>query len=84
MTGYGDLNQTRTAVVNDYRRKANFEMVVAKSDRYLSSTVQDKYLTRAIQQHKAQNTILVLNKADVNPATIHFVEFGTNIKYSQY
>lgn len=78
MTGYGDLNQTRTAVVNDYRRKANFEMVVAKSDRYLSSTTQDRYLTRAIQQHKAQNTILVLNKADVNPTTIPFVNSRTN------
>lgn len=65
ITGYGDLNQTRTAVVNDYRRRANFEMVVAKSDRYLSSTVQDRYLTRAIRQHEAKNTILVLNKADV-------------------
>ncbi|KAJ8106416.1 hypothetical protein OPT61_g9549 [Boeremia exigua] len=61
---YGDLNQTRTAVVNEYRRKANFEMVVAKSDRFSSSTAQDRYLTRAIRQHEARNTILVLNKAD--------------------
>lgn len=52
--------------MNEFRREANFEMVVAKSERYLSSTIQDRYLTRAIRQHEGKNTILVLNKADVS------------------
>ena len=78
MLGYGDLNQTRTAVVNEYRRKANFEIVVAKSDRYLSKTDEDRFLHRAIRQHEAKNVFLVLNKTDVSLAslTYHSAEFN--------
>ncbi|KAF3041863.1 hypothetical protein E8E12_001591 [Didymella heteroderae] len=64
LPGYGDLNQTRSAVVNEYRRKANFEMIVAKSDRYLTKTDEDRFLHRAIRHHEAKNVFLVLNKAD--------------------
>ncbi|KAJ4337685.1 hypothetical protein N0V95_008266 [Ascochyta clinopodiicola] len=66
LPGYGDLNQTRTAVVNEYRRLANFEIVVAKSDRYLSKTDEDRFLNRAVRHHEAKNVFLVLNKADVS------------------
>ncbi|KAF3052346.1 hypothetical protein E8E11_010428 [Didymella keratinophila] len=58
LPGYGDLNQTRTAVVNEYRRKANFEIVVAKSDRYLSKTDEVRFLHRAIRHHEANNVFL--------------------------
>ncbi|KAF9693297.1 hypothetical protein EKO04_008861 [Ascochyta lentis] len=65
LPGYGDLNQTRAAIVNEYRRVADFEMVVAKSDRYLSKTDEDRYLSRATRCHGASNVFLVLNKADI-------------------
>lgn len=54
--------------MNEFRRKANFEIVVAKSDRYLSKTDEDRFLHRAIRQHEAKNVFLVLNKADVSLA----------------
>ncbi|KAH6629558.1 hypothetical protein C7974DRAFT_376384 [Boeremia exigua] len=64
LPGYGDMNQTRTAVVNEFRSKAHFEMIVAKSDRYLSKTDEDRFLDRAVRHHGARNVFLVLNKAD--------------------
>jgi predicted GTPase len=41
-------------------------MIVAKSDRYLSKTDEDRFLHRAIRYHGAKNVFLVLNKADVS------------------
>ena len=48
-------------------------MVVAKSDRYLSKTDEDRFLHRAIRHHKAKNVFLVLNKADVSPASLYVI-----------
>ena len=56
--------------MNEYRRKANFEIVVAKSDRYLSKTDEDRFLHRAIRQHEAKNVFLVLNQVDVSLALL--------------
>lgn len=52
--------------MNEYRRKANFEIVVAKSDCYLSKTDELRFLNNAVRQHDAENVFLVLNKADVS------------------
>lgn len=51
--------------MNEYRRKANFEMVVSRADRYLSKTDEDRFIARAIKQHDGKNVFLVLNKIDV-------------------
>lgn len=66
ITGDGDLNQIRKAVINEYRRQADFELIVADSCRYSTSEDAEDYLRRAVQQHGSANTVLVLNKIDVS------------------
>lgn len=46
---------------------ANFEIIVANSERYLTKTDEDRYLMRAIRHHGPKNVFLVLNKIDVSP-----------------
>lgn len=55
--------------MNQFRRMANFEIVVANSDRYLTKTDEDRYLTRAIRNQGAENVFLVLNKIDVSSSS---------------
>ena len=53
--------------MNQFRRMANFEIIVANSKRYLTKTDEDRYLMRAIRHHGPKNVFLVLNKIDVSP-----------------
>ncbi|KAF3052338.1 hypothetical protein E8E11_010010 [Didymella keratinophila] len=58
LPGDGDLNQIRKAVINEYRRQADFEPVVADPCRYSTNEGADDYLRRAVQQHGSANTAL--------------------------
>ncbi|KAF3041871.1 hypothetical protein E8E12_002658 [Didymella heteroderae] len=64
LSGDGDLNQIRKAVINEFRCHADFELVVADPCHYPTSEGADDYLRRAVQQHGSINTVLVLNKID--------------------
>ncbi|KAF2741220.1 hypothetical protein EJ04DRAFT_547621 [Polyplosphaeria fusca] len=64
LPGLGDLNQSRTAATNAIRRKADFEIIVAKSDRVTTEEVVHQQIKQSIKQHGAKNTILVLTKID--------------------
>lgn len=64
--GLGDLNQSRTAATNSIRRKANMEIIVAKSDRVMTEEVVDAQIKQSIRAHGAKNTVLVLTKIDVS------------------
>jgi hypothetical protein len=63
--GLGDLNQSRTAATNAIRRKADFEIIVAKSERVATDEAVHRQVRRSIKAHGAKNTILVLTKIDV-------------------
>ncbi|KAJ4989677.1 hypothetical protein SVAN01_04894 [Stagonosporopsis vannaccii] len=86
LPGYGDLNQTRTAVVNQFRRTADFEMIVANSERYLTKSDEEFYLSRAIQQRGAENVFLVLNKIDIGRSCLSMpdVEVRQKLKKRDY
>ncbi|KAF2643057.1 hypothetical protein P280DRAFT_467149 [Massarina eburnea CBS 473.64] len=64
LPGLGDLNQSRTAATNAIRRKAGFEIIVAKSERVTTEEVVDQQIQQSIKAHGAKNTILVLTKID--------------------
>jgi hypothetical protein len=66
-SGYGDTSQLREVVINDFRRKADFEMVIAPFSRLNTSVLQERYINRSIHLKGANRTILVLNKSDVSP-----------------
>jgi len=61
------LNQIRKAVIDDYRRQADIELVVAEACRYSTKEGAGDYLRRTCQQHGQTNVVLVLNKIDVSP-----------------
>ncbi|KAF2127584.1 hypothetical protein P153DRAFT_358456 [Dothidotthia symphoricarpi CBS 119687] len=65
LPGYGDSSQLRDTVINDYRWKADFEMVVTPISRIRSSLVHERYLARSIHIKGAEKTILVMNKSDL-------------------
>jgi hypothetical protein len=69
--GLGDLNQSRTAATNAIRRKAGYEVIVAKSDRVMTEEVVNQQIRQSIRAHGAKNTVLVLTKKDVSVA--HYV-----------
>ncbi|USP75564.1 Dynamin N domain containing protein [Curvularia clavata] len=62
--GYGDMSQLREAVVNNFRREADFEMVIAPFSRLQTSVVQERYINWSIHLKGANKTILVMNKSD--------------------
>ncbi|KAF2691470.1 hypothetical protein K458DRAFT_397946 [Lentithecium fluviatile CBS 122367] len=64
LPGLGDLNHNRTAATNSIRRKADFEIIVAKSDRVRTEEVADAQIKQSIRTHGAINTILVLTMID--------------------
>jgi len=64
--GYGDMSQLREGVINNFRWKADFEMVVAPCSRLQTSVLHDEYIDRSIHLKGANKTILVMNKSDVS------------------
>ncbi|KAF2795682.1 hypothetical protein K505DRAFT_359957 [Melanomma pulvis-pyrius CBS 109.77] len=74
LPGLGDLNQSRTAATNAIRRKAKYELHVAKSDRVATEEVVDQQLRQGIRAHTAKCVILVLTKIDEYTADLHSVE----------
>ncbi|KAH7351394.1 hypothetical protein BKA66DRAFT_575614 [Pyrenochaeta sp. MPI-SDFR-AT-0127] len=65
LPGYGDTSQLRETVINTFRRKADFEMVVVPSSRVQTSITQQQYIDLSIHLHKGPNkTLLVMNKSD--------------------
>ncbi|KAF1850656.1 uncharacterized protein K460DRAFT_412323 [Cucurbitaria berberidis CBS 394.84] len=64
LPGYGDTSQLRETVINDFRRKADCEIVVAPFSRLQTSTVQERYLGRSIRRNGANKTFLVMNRSD--------------------
>ncbi|KAF1952654.1 hypothetical protein CC80DRAFT_552151 [Byssothecium circinans] len=81
LPGLGDLNQSRTAATNTVRRKAQFEIIAAKSERVTTEEVVDQQIKQSIRAHGAKNTILVLTKIDEYFLDVHSVE--TEIQESQ-
>jgi hypothetical protein len=65
VTGYGDTNQIRNAIIDKSRETAHFEIVVSPSSRVTTSSVQERYLDRSIRRRGADKTLLVTNKSDV-------------------
>lgn len=63
--GYGDTSQLRETVINEFRRRADLEMVVVPYSRLQTSTVQEYYLGRSIRRMGANRT-LVMNRSDVS------------------
>ncbi|KAH7126594.1 hypothetical protein B0J11DRAFT_505324 [Dendryphion nanum] len=74
MPGLGDLNHSRTAATNSLRRKGDFEIIVAKSDRVMTEEVVEQQIKQAIRYHGAKNVLLVLTKIDEFFADDHFIE----------
>lgn len=64
--GYGDYNQMRTALIEEYREMANFKIVVAPAQRLSTSTTHTDYLKRSMRRLESRNTLLVANKSDVD------------------
>ena len=64
--GYGDDNQMRTALVERFRTMADYEIVVAPTERLVTSVSQNKYLTRSTRRVGSNRTFLVANKSDVS------------------
>ncbi|KAI4708037.1 hypothetical protein J4E89_007156 [Alternaria sp. Ai002NY15] len=76
-TGYGDMSQLREGVINNFRWKADFEMVVAPCSRLQTSVLHDEYIDRSIHLKGANKTILVMNKSD---ELINEDNMGTQIR----
>jgi len=64
--GYGDTSHLRTAVINTFRRKADFEMVVVPSSRVATSETHDRYLDISLHIKGASKMMVVMNKSDVS------------------
>ncbi|KAI4958200.1 hypothetical protein J4E86_003797 [Alternaria arbusti] len=77
LPGYGDTSQLREGVINNFRWKADFEMVVAPCSRLQTSVLHDEYIDRSIHLKGANKTILVMNKAD---ELINEDNMGTQIR----
>ena len=60
------MSQLREAVINNFRWKADHEMVVVPCSRLQTSVLQDEYIGRSIHLKGANKTILVMNKSDVS------------------
>ena len=65
-TGYGDTSHFREAVVNDYRRMSDFEMVIVPSSRFKTNKRQLSYLDDSIHLKGANKTLLIMNQSDVS------------------
>jgi hypothetical protein len=65
--GYGDISQLREAIINEFRRKADFEMVVVPHARLRSSAIHDEYLGRSIRRRGFERTVVVMTRSDVSP-----------------
>jgi hypothetical protein len=66
ISGYGDTSHLRNAVVNDYRRKADFDMVIVPSSRVSTSMVHQTYLDRSLHMRGPGRMMVVMNKIDVS------------------
>ncbi|KAF1940545.1 P-loop containing nucleoside triphosphate hydrolase protein [Clathrospora elynae] len=64
LPGYGDTSHLREAVINTFRRKADFEMVVVPSSRVATSTTHDRYLDLSLHIKGAKKMMVVMNKSD--------------------
>lgn len=64
--GYGDTSHLRTAVINTFRRQADYEMVVVPSSRVATSETHDHYLDLSVHLKGANKTMVVMNKSDVS------------------
>jgi hypothetical protein len=60
------MSQLREGVINNFRWKADIEVVVAPCSRLQTSVLHDEYIDRSIQLKGANKTILVMNKSDVS------------------
>lgn len=56
----------RTVLIDNFRNMAQFEIVVAPTERFASSVQQMEYMMRSIRRLGSQNTLLVANKSDVS------------------
>jgi hypothetical protein len=65
-SGFGDLNQTRTAFVNAFRRSADHEFIFTKPDRASTDRDAIRQIHESIKFHGEENTTLVINKNDVS------------------
>jgi hypothetical protein len=64
--GWNDTNQLRTAHINDFRRKADLELIVAESSRIESCKTLERNTDQSIHLRSGPDrTILIMNKSDV-------------------
>ncbi|KAH7084300.1 hypothetical protein FB567DRAFT_528770, partial [Paraphoma chrysanthemicola] len=64
LPGFGDTNQLRAAHINDFRWKANGEMIVADCSRIRTNIILERCLAQSIHLKGPQRTTLVTNKSD--------------------
>ncbi|KAL6703376.1 hypothetical protein ACN47E_009718 [Coniothyrium glycines] len=64
LPGFGDTSHFRESVINDYRRKSDFEIVVVSSSRFRTDQRQLRYLDDSIHIKGANNILLVMNQSD--------------------
>ncbi|KAG9195143.1 hypothetical protein G6011_00263 [Alternaria panax] len=62
LPGYGDTSHLRTAVINTFRRKADFEMVVVPSSRVATSETHDAYLDLSLHLKGASKTMALIDE----------------------
>ncbi|RAR11801.1 hypothetical protein DDE83_004398 [Stemphylium lycopersici] len=91
--GYGDTSHLRTAVINTFRRQADYEMVVVPSSRVATSETHDHYLDMSVHLKGANKTMVVMNKSDalINEQTMFrqiqqikeepFISFTERLEY---
>jgi hypothetical protein len=60
------MSQLCEGVINSFRWKADFEIVVAPSSRLQTSILHDRYIDRSIHLKGANKTILVMNRSAVS------------------
>ena len=63
--GLNDINQVRVAAANATRRKADFEVIVAKPERILTDHNVHRLIRQSVKAHGAKGTLLLLTKIDV-------------------
>ena len=67
LTGYGDSDHVRTAVIDEVRDMAHFEIIVAPMKRVFTTVTQERYIDRSVQRRDgARNTLLLCTRSDVS------------------
>ncbi|CAO2653639.1 Nn.00g030500.m01.CDS01 [Neocucurbitaria sp. VM-36] len=65
LPGYGDTSNLRKAIINVFRRRSNFEIVVVPSLRVATSITHHDYLDLSLHLKGPKKTMVVMNKADL-------------------